>query len=206
MSYGALFLSMAVLAAVPSLSVLLVTTLAARGGLRQGAAAAGGVVAGDIVFITVAMFGLSVLGNLPPLWSGLLKVAAGIWLCYCAWMIASSRTEKESVAVQSQWGTLGAFGAGLLLTLSDQKAILFYLGFLPGFLDAETVSIGDWLMVVAITCVAVGGVKLLYVLGATRARRRLGPATGRLIQTVGALVVAIAGLGVLVDGLLMLWL
>jgi threonine/homoserine/homoserine lactone efflux protein len=56
-----LFLSMAVLAAIPSTSVLVVTARAVSGGFFHGAMAALGVVVGDIILIAMVIFGLGIL-------------------------------------------------------------------------------------------------------------------------------------------------
>jgi threonine/homoserine/homoserine lactone efflux protein len=57
-----------------------------------------------------------------------------------------------------------------LITLGDQKATLFYLGFFPAFVDISEISSLDTIIIVAITTVAVGGVKLGYAILADRAR------------------------------------
>jgi len=53
---------------------------------------------------------------------------------------------------------------------SNQKAILFYMGFFPAFLDLSSVSVSDISIIVAITLVAVGGVKMIYAFTADKSR------------------------------------
>lgn len=60
---GALFAAMAVLAAVPSTSVLAVSARSASAGIAHGALVAMGVVVGDILFILLAIFGLALLAE-----------------------------------------------------------------------------------------------------------------------------------------------
>lgn len=59
--------------------------------------------------------------------------------------------------------------ADFLVTLADQKAVLFYLGFLPAFVDLSQRNLVDTAVVIAITVLAVGGVKLGYAALADRA-------------------------------------
>jgi threonine/homoserine/homoserine lactone efflux protein len=47
--------------------------------------------------------------------------------------------------------------AGLLLTLADQKAIVFYLAFLPAFLDMSEIAWTDVGILAAITLVVTQG-------------------------------------------------
>jgi threonine/homoserine/homoserine lactone efflux protein len=64
--------------------------------------------------------------------------------------------------------------AGLSITLADQKAILFYLGFFPVFVDLSDLSIRDALMVMLIAVVSVGGVKVCYAALTARAGGMVG--------------------------------
>ena len=59
---------------------------------------------------------------------------------------------------------------GLLITLGDQKAILFYLGFFPAFLDLSEMTPADTLIIIIIATLGVGGAKLVYAFLADRAR------------------------------------
>ena len=61
-----------------------------------------------------------------------------------------------------------SFLTGLVITLGDQKATLFYLEFLPVFLDISKISYWDTIAVILVAAVAVGGVKLIYALMADK--------------------------------------
>lgn len=56
---AALFSAMTILAAIPSINVLAVSTRSATFGFIHGAFTALGIVVGDLVFITIAIWGLS---------------------------------------------------------------------------------------------------------------------------------------------------
>lgn len=86
---------------------------------------------------------------------------------------------------------------GLLITLADQKAILFYFGFFPAFLDISKISYFDTDIIIAIATLAVGGVKLGYAFMADRARllisskirKRINIAAGCVTIAVGIFLV-----------------
>ena len=65
---------------------------------------------------------------------------------------------------------LSNFLCGLLITLGDPKAILFYLSFFPAFLDLETISLRSITILIMITILAVGGAKVCYAYLADRSR------------------------------------
>lgn len=94
---------------------------------------------------------------------------------------------------------LWSYLAGLLLTLSDLKAVFFYASILPSFVEIEQLSLGGVAAIAFMTVVTVGSVKLGYAYAAHHAAmraRRIG--CGELVEKlagsisigVGALVVA----------------
>ncbi|MBD2259435.1 LysE family translocator [Pseudanabaena sp. FACHB-2040] len=169
-SMVALFSALIVLAAIPSVSVLAVSTRAATSGFIHGVFTAMGIVLGDIIFILIAIWGLSFLAETMGSLFALIKYLGGAYLIGLG--IALCRSKSSSVeseeAVDSS--LLSSFLTGLAITMGDQKATLFYLGFFPAFLDISEVSYFDTAIIIAIAAVAVGGVKLGYAFMADRAR------------------------------------
>lgn len=164
---------MFILALVPSLSVVTVTARAASLGLRHGAAATLGIVAGDLVFILVAVLGLAALASSIDGALTALKYGGGvylIWLGVRFWRTgpAQSASDAASTAISS------SFLAGLLLTLGDHKAILFYFVFFPAFVDLSAVTPLDIAVILSIATVSVGTAKLVYAYAAVRALRDMG--------------------------------
>ncbi|WP_029030469.1 LysE family transporter [Salinarimonas rosea] len=198
---AALFAAMAVLAAMPSASVLAVSARAAAGGFAQGAATALGVVAGDVVWLLVALFGLALLKSALGDWAGLIRwvgaayvILVGIALARSAWRGPAATAPPESP------GRAASFSAGLAITLADQKAVLFYLGFLPGFVDLARIGPGEAALLVVVIAVSVGGVKLAYAYAAARAGVMVGPAAGRALTLLAAAILVIVGIALLVGG------
>jgi threonine/homoserine/homoserine lactone efflux protein len=169
-SIVALFSAMAVLAAIPSVSVLAVITRSATFGLMHGIFTSLGIITGDIIFILIAIGGLSLLaakmGNLFIL----IKYLGAAYLIFSGIKLCRVKPEdmKSETLPSSSLGS--SFLTGLFITLADQKATLFYLGFFPAFLDMSKISFMDIGIIITIAIVAVGGVKLLYALVASRSR------------------------------------
>ena len=186
---AALFGAMALLAAVPSVSVLIVSARAASAGFGHGALAAAGIVAADILFILLALFGLALaaqaLGD-AVIW---LRYAAALWLLWLAFGLlrAGAAPGPEAPPRPTR---LSSFMAGFLLTLGDQKAILFYLGFFPAFLDLAAMTAGDAIAIVLIAIVAVGGVKLAWAYAAARTGGIVGAKAGRALNLAAAALLA----------------
>ena len=169
-----LVLIMLPLAAMPSASVVLVVARSARAGRLSGACAALGVVAGDLVFVAMALLGVSVLAD----WLGALffvvRVCGGAYLIWLGiGLLRSTAPLALPGNTNSKSSLIADFLAGLLLTLGDVKAILFYASLFPALIDMTRVDAGDVFAIVAITALTVGGVKLTYALFAASLVERL---------------------------------
>ena len=146
---------MIVLAAIPSVSVLAVTARAAAFGFSHGMFAALGIVAGDIIFILIAVYGLAFIAEMMGEQFAIIKLLGGaylIWLGISLWR-ADARMRSSDSPAESSWSS--SFMTGLLITLGDQKAILFYLGFFPAFIDLSNMTPADTLIIIVIA--ALGG-------------------------------------------------
>jgi threonine/homoserine/homoserine lactone efflux protein len=168
-SIGALLGSMIVLAIVPSVSVLAVTARAAAFGFTHGMFTALGIVAADILFILIAVYGLALIAEMMGDQFRLIQYIGAaylIWLGISLWRTEVKARASDSLQ-QSSWSS--SFLTGLLITLGDQKAILFYLGFFPAFIDLTMMTPADTLIIVLIAILGVGGAKLVYAFLADRA-------------------------------------
>lgn len=185
---AALFAAMVVLAAVPSVSVMTVVARSASRGLPAGAMAAAGIVAGDVVFILLAVFGLVLLVETLGEFFVIVKILGAVYLAWMGLSLWRLRPDGAAGPAGNGVGDTSSFMAGLLVTLADQKAILFYLGFLPAFMDLGSVTAVDTILLIVIATVAVGGVKLAYAAAADRVGRRMEGRMARRIDQVAALL------------------
>lgn len=186
-------------ALVPGVSVLAVSARSAALGFAHGVLTSVGIVVGDIVFILIAIYGLSVLADLMGSHFALIKYLGGAYLIWLGIVLWRSKPKADRVEGNSKTTMPSSFLTGLLITLADQKAILFYLGFFPAFIDLSTLSLADTSIILVIATVAVGGPKLLYAFMAERAglifrnskaTRAINIATGSVMVGVGVFLVA----------------
>ncbi|MGD1907934.1 MAG: LysE family translocator [Leptolyngbyaceae cyanobacterium] len=192
-SAAALFATIVTLALLPSMSVMTVLARSASLGFRHGAVTSLGIVAGDLVYILLAIYGLSVLTTTL---GGLVVVIKYLGAAYLIGLgITLWRAKSKGIEIQtaSETALLSSFLAGFLLTLGDQKAVLFYLSFFPAFIDLSTLTLMDAGLVVAISLTAVGGVKLGYAFFADQVRARLprGKANRWVSRLAGSIMVAV---------------
>mgnify|MGYP003673547341 CR=1 FL=1 len=163
----ALFLIMVCLAAIPSSSVALVVIRSATRGTSNGIAASCGIVIGDLVFVLMAVLGLSTLAEaMGSLFAIIRYLAAGYLIWFGIDLIRKPKTLGREEIDTRKGGIIASFTAGLTLTLGDIKAILFYASLFPAFVNIPTLDRFDIAMIMGITIVAVGSVKVTYAVAA----------------------------------------
>ncbi|HFD81206.1 MAG TPA: LysE family translocator [Gammaproteobacteria bacterium] len=192
-----LFSILATLAAVPGASVMLVVTRSATAGVANGITAATGIVLGDLVYLLLAMLGLGATTRVTEGAVVALRYLGGAYLLGMG--IALMRSDESRIpsapAGRRPGGLPGSLLAGLALTLGDAKAIVFYGSLLPLFVDMGTVRPRDAGIILSVTVVAVGGVKIAYALAADRLVRLAGNVRhGTGMKRMAGIVVAGAGI------------
>src|SRR3989304_6841041 len=127
-------------ALIPGVSVLAVSARSAAFGFAHGIFTSLGIVVGDIVFILIAIYGLSVLADLMGSHFALVKYLGGAYLIWLGTVLWRAKPKADGVEGNSKTSMPSSFPTGLLITLADEKAILFYLGFFPAFIDLSVIS------------------------------------------------------------------
>jgi threonine/homoserine/homoserine lactone efflux protein len=193
----ALFATMFVLAAMPSSSVLIVISRSVTSGFSHGVLAALGIVTGDIVFILITILGLSLLAETMGDLFVLVKYLGAAYLLWMGISLLLTKSQTMKLDGTAETSLAASFMSGLLYTLADQKAILFYLGFFPAFVDLLSLTLIDMGVIVSITLIAVGGIKVFYAYMASstvslfslKVRRKLNIMAGCFMMAVGLFIV-----------------
>jgi threonine/homoserine/homoserine lactone efflux protein len=158
---------MLVLAAMPSASVALVVARSSSCGLPNGIATILGIVAADLIFVAIAVLGMSALAFAMGSVFSILKMMGGAYLIWLGVKLITSKEGPTLSTSDNRSSTLlSSFAAGFLLTLGDLKAILFYASLFPTLMDLTSLSALDIAIVVGVTVLTVGGVKLVYAMAA----------------------------------------
>jgi len=157
-----LFMAMVVLAVVPGPGVLAVVARSMASGFYHGVVTAVGIVTGDFIFILLAIYGLSaaaeMLGNL----FSLVSYLGGAYLIWLGCSLWGAKTKALQVEILNEPSWYANYFSGLFITLSNPKAILFYAGFFPAFLELSTLSYIGIVTIMGVTALAVGGTMLTY--------------------------------------------
>jgi len=139
----AYLLAITLLTLTPGVDTLMVVRNSSRGGWWDGAVCSLGICCGLFVHATVSAIGISVLLLQSALVFSLLKFAGAgylVWLGYCN---LRSATQQNNVsldysvasAANQHFNPRRSFREGFLSNVLNPKTIIFYMAFLPQFID-----------------------------------------------------------------------
>lgn len=162
--------AMTLLAASPGPGVFAVTSRALASGFTHGALLALGCVLGDLVFLLMAVYGLSALALvLGEVFIGV-KYLGGAYLIYLGVQVLRSSSQAHTLQSSQESALSGSFLSGFFITLGNPKVILFYLSFLPTFMNLQALSTTDVVLAATIVSVVLGTILCAYAWMAHRAK------------------------------------
>lgn len=191
---GAMFL----LAITPGPGVFATISRALASGFSSASFVVLGIVLGDIMFLLLAIFGLSAIASILGDFFILVKYLGGIYLLFLGYKILTSKENETEIKGIQELSWKRNFLTGLLITLSNPKVILFYLGFLPTFVNLQTLNTFDIITISFIVAIILGGVMLAYAYSASSAKKlfknkntnkRMNLLAGSVMITAGGILI-----------------
>jgi threonine/homoserine/homoserine lactone efflux protein len=187
-------LGMAGLWAVPGPVWVALTARALSGGFAAAWPLAVGVAIGDLIWPLAAILGLSwIEGAYGDFLSVLRWVAAGIFLVMGILLIRKPAATLATDSRMTRPGLWAGFSVGVAAVIGNPKAILFYMGALPGFFTLETLTPADTGAIIALSALIPMAGNLGLALFLDRARRLLSSpeSVRRLNVTSGILLIGV---------------
>lgn len=170
---------------------------ALSGGFTSAAPLALGVVVGDVIWPLVAILGVSWLVDQFEGFMAVLKwVAVGMFLMMGIGLLRHAGAALGSDSRLTRPGMWAGFLAGLVVIMSNPKAVLFYMGVLPGFFDLTQITRADIVAICLLSLIVplVGNLALAAFVDRARALLKSPEAVKRLNVVSGWLLIAVAGL------------
>lgn len=165
------------------------------GGFSAAWPLAVGVAIGDLVWPLAAIFGLSWILSVYAGFMDVLRwIAVAIFLLM-GWLLI--RNADRPITANSRLthpGRWAGFAAGIAVILGNPKAILFYMGVLPGFFDLRHVTGPDIAAILAVSVIIPMTGNLIFAVTIDRVRRILSSpaALRRMNLTAGVLLIVVA--------------
>ena len=166
--FGVFLLAALVLACTPGSGLAYVVARTVAGGWREGVASSLGTAVGGAGHVVAAAFGLSLLLAQSAIAFTLVKYAGACYLVYLGLRLLLSRTGNEPGPTMPAVGRFRAVRDGVLVELFNVKTALFFVSFIPQFIDPGYPATGQ-IVLLGATCVALNTcADLLAVAGASR--------------------------------------
>ena len=154
-----------------------------------------GVVVGDVLWSLLAVLGVSWIVSAYGGFMTALKLVAVV--TFAGMGVLLIRHAGRSIVADSRLtrpGALAGFMAGLAAILGNPKAILFYMGVLPGFFDLGRVTPADIAVIALLAAIVpfMGNMGLALFLGRVRRLMTSPTALRRTNVAAGALLIGVA--------------
>nr|WP_316640186.1 LysE family transporter [uncultured Roseateles sp.] len=192
--YGAFVAAIIIFLMIPGPGNLALITSTGKGGIRGGLAATLGVIAGDQVLMWLAVAGVAALLSAYPT-----AFAAVQWLgaAYLAWLGVMMIRAKPGTKPLLDIRPGQYFRQGMLITLLNPKAIVFYMAFFPLFVDPARHQGLSTFAAMAVTIAALTfayGLVMTLLTHHLAERLRANPAISKLLERIAG--VFLIGFGI----------
>lgn len=178
----------------PGPVLVALTARAMSGGFAAAWPLALGVVVGDVVWPLVAIYGLkSLIGDNHHWFDGLRWVAAAIFWVMGGLLIRHAGRPIARDSRLTRGGGWAGFSAGVAAILGNPKAILFYMGVLPGFFALGQLRPADVTVIILLSMAVplLGNLAAAAAVGRARALLSSPRALAWINLTAGGLLIAV---------------
>lgn len=167
------FLAIFIFGITPGPGVFAILARAMSHGTGACLSLALGMTLSDIAYLVLACLGLATLATH---WSdvfALIRIVGGLYLCYLGYRLWVSPVSSISRSAPSAQSRGQGFLQGFLISASNPKVILFYIAFLPTFIDLQALTRTDIAIASALTFVALMSGMMLIAVSVSHLRQRL---------------------------------
>ncbi len=185
----------------PGPAVLYIVTRSLDQGRRAGLASVAGIGVGTLVHTTAAAIGLSALLASSATAFAAVKFVGGLYLVYLGVRRMLGRGEEGAARVVERRPLARVFAQGVVVNVLNPKTALFFLAFLPQFVDPRRGPVAGQIVVLGALMALLGLVSDgAYALLAGTVREGLLRRAGRVVRAqryVSGSVFIVLGLGAL---------
>ncbi|MCD9552215.1 LysE family translocator [Photobacterium carnosum] len=188
------FIAIFIFAITPGPGVFAILAKAMVEGPKKCIMMALGMVASDLLYLQLACFGLATIADN---WSDvflIIRYLGAGYLIYLGYKMITAFTHNQPISNQqkSQQTPFTSFSHGFLISASNPKVILFYVSFLPTFIDLTRLHGSDLILISVLSSIALMTAIMLVAYGASRLANVIKTpiAQQRLNKTAGGIMIA----------------
>lgn len=194
------FIAIFIFGITPGPGIFALLARALTQGARPCVPLAFGMTLSDAVYLILASYSLAAIAaNYAGVFTMVRVLGAG-YLFYLAWQMWRAPAESPgNLTPVGKTGVVASLVQGIVISASNPKVILFYIAFLPTFMDMSTLRGFDIVTAVVLTIaalmlglmmVAVGAARARQLISSARAMRRVNRAAAGIMAGAGAWLLA----------------
>ena len=183
--------------ALPGPGLAIVVSRALGSGRKAGFAVITGLVLADVLFLGIAFIGLlAIAAAMGPMFQ-MVKYAGAAYLIWRGYRLIVATDSSVAVKTEQHGDLWQDVGLGLLATLSNPKAILFFGSLMPTLIDMTVVAAVDFLVLAGIVasvsfiiygCCVILADRTRHLLASARAAKCLRKVIGAILIGSGVAV------------------
>jgi len=194
-SYLAFVAAAIILLIIPGPTILTVISYSVAHGRRANVPLVAAVALGDSTALALSLVGVGALLAASAFWFSIVKWVGGLYLLYLGVKLLRAGVAAGEVAIPaapaSRWRL---FANTYLVTALNPKGIIFFVAFLPQFINPQAdVTRQLWMLAITFVVLAVLNASLYAIFASTarkllasaRAQRRFNLAGGSLLSAAG---------------------
>lgn len=135
----------------PGPDIIFLITQSLANGKKAGVATALGLASGNLVHTLAAVLGISAVFQTSASAFEILKIAGVCYLLYLAYCAIAAKNDASSVSLENESNSTSLFMRGVLMNVLNPKVALFFLAFLPQFIDSSTTNVWQQMAFYGIT-------------------------------------------------------
>jgi len=154
-----------------------------------------GVAIGDAIWSVTAVLGLAwVVDAYPQIMDVLKWLAVVVFALMGLLLIRNADKAITADSALNRPGAWAGFLAGIAAIMANPKAVLFYMGMLPGFFDLTAVTATDIVVIAAISMGVplIGNTGFAFLVDQARRRFSLPERLARINRIAGGLLIVVA--------------
>jgi len=163
------FITLIIFSITPGPGVFAILAKSISEGVRPCISLALGMAISDVAYLILACYGLSTIAEQWGSVFTLVRILGAIYLIYLGWKIWHNRAQY--IERDSANKSLSGFIPGFLISASNPKVILFYIAFLPSFMDLTKLSLNDIILASFLTLIGITTGLMLIAFSAAWARK-----------------------------------
>jgi threonine/homoserine/homoserine lactone efflux protein len=171
-------------------------------GVKAAPAQALGIYVGDLVWYALAATGLAALAHAFAEIFTVVKWVGAAYLVYLAYRMWTAVPQNlDAAATRGPMSNRGLFASSLMVTLSNPKAIVFYLAVLPAIVDLRELTLPGFALGAILIAVILFAILAAYAFAAHAARGFFrSPRAMRTLNRVSGTAIAGAAIAIAARG------